>query len=429
MKSLLIPLSVLLCSLVNSETLEYAEAPVDNPLKGLVPYSDQKEKARFPHSMEFSYFPMNKIMLDWGKYDWAAIENLLETARARGNQAIFRIYAEYPGKESAVPNFLLNEGVTLTTWKNQNEENQAPDYQHPKLRQAMVELITAMGKKYDGDPRIGFITAGFLGHWGEWHNYPRADLWAAKEVQNEILDAYEKAFTKTHIVLRYPAGDKNENHTSNNQRNFGYHDDAFCWSTLDSSGPNADWSFVRLIKNANASDKWKTHPIGGEIIPELWATTFTNKPHPKEENFLTCIQETHASWLMDTGLFSDNFPLPEERKNRALKEVRQMGYELYVSKAEMQSDELVVTVENRGIAPFYYDWPIELTWSAPNVRTQPINTDWKLTTILPGKPVEWRIKLSTDVTSASLRIPNPMQGGKALRFANKSQNENALIIY
>ena len=54
----------------------------------------------------------------------------------------------------------------------------------------LKRFIAAFGKKYDGDPRIGYITAGLLGHWGEWHTYPREELFAGKEVQTEVMDAY-----------------------------------------------------------------------------------------------------------------------------------------------------------------------------------------------------------------------------------------------
>ena len=42
--------------------LEYAPAPLDNPLKGLVPYVSASETERFPHSMEFRYFPLKSLM-------------------------------------------------------------------------------------------------------------------------------------------------------------------------------------------------------------------------------------------------------------------------------------------------------------------------------------------------------------------------------
>jgi hypothetical protein len=56
----------------------------------------------------------------------------------------------------------------------------------------LFRSIAALGSRYDGDPRIAFITAGLLGTWGEWHVYPHdATLWASPMmVQDEVLDAY-----------------------------------------------------------------------------------------------------------------------------------------------------------------------------------------------------------------------------------------------
>lgn len=51
---------------------------------------------------------------------------------------------------------------------------ETPDYEDKNLRRSIKSLVAALGKKYDGDPRIGFITAGLLGTWGEWHTYPNS---------------------------------------------------------------------------------------------------------------------------------------------------------------------------------------------------------------------------------------------------------------
>ena len=71
-------LAGLLCGIpVGAGELAYAPAPVENPLKGLVPYVSSEGKNRFPHSMEFRYFPMHKIMTGEDCYDWSPIEATL----------------------------------------------------------------------------------------------------------------------------------------------------------------------------------------------------------------------------------------------------------------------------------------------------------------------------------------------------------------
>ena len=193
------------------QLLEYAPAPVDNPLKGLVPYAGDW-KGRFPHSMEYGYLPLSALVIRPDQYDWAPLEKLLDTCSSRGHQVVFRIYLEYPGKTDGIPAFLINEGLKIHKYQDRTAthpvSNVTPDYADTRLRTVLKRFIAAFGKKYDGDARIGYITAGLLGHWGEWHTYPREELFASKEVQTEVMDAYEAAFRITPVLLRYPSGPK-----------------------------------------------------------------------------------------------------------------------------------------------------------------------------------------------------------------------------
>ena len=403
-----------------SKPLNYAPAPPDNPLKGFVPYASEWKKNRFPHSMEFSYLSLKEVMMGWDEYDWAELEKLLEKGKANGQQSIFRIYLEYPGKPVSIPEFLVKEGVKITKWKD--DEGQmcfSPNYEDAKLRKAIREFIAALGKKYDGDPRIGFITMGMLGKWGEWHSYPRNDLWASHEVQKEVMTAFEEAFKTTHVLMRYPAGEGNSQYADNRETRVGYHDDSFAWATLDTGRKEESWFLMPTMKRAGMLEKWKTLPIGGEVRPELWKTTFMDEKHPKAQDFMQCVKETHVSWLMDSGLFKNDIPLDEKRKARAIHAAQRMGYEFFLKDASLDGKELTLKVENRGMAPFYQDWPIQLGYSAPNARTRPIELAEKLSQILPGETAIWKVMLPIEATQIQLRIPNPMEGGKALRFANK----------
>ena len=409
------------------EELKYAPSPVDNPLKGFVPYASQHQKERFPHSMEFSYLAMSEVVTGWGTYDWSSLEKILARAKERGLQSVFRVYLEYPGKQSGVPEFLTKEGVRVTEWKSREGHlSYTPDYEDLRLRRAMREFIMAMGAKYDGDPRIGFLTAGMLGSWGEWHNYPRRDLWASKEVQKEIIDAYEEAFKATPVLLRYPIGQGDEAYADNRESQMGYHDDSFAWATLESEGK--DWFFATRLKRAGLLDKWKHFPIGGEVRPELWPSLFTDKPHSKRQNFLECVEVTHVSWLMDSGLFSPKFSLNEVRKERGKAAVQRMGYELYLKEVILKGSSLTLKIKNRGVAPFYQNWPIELVYSTPNVGNQLIVIEEELSKILPEKEEIWTVELPAEPSHIQLRVPNPMEGGKSLRFANQERNGDWVVV-
>lgn len=422
--------------------LEYAPAPVDNPLKGLVPYQGDLRRF-FPHSLEFNYLPYSALVKGYDEFDWTPLERMLDDIASRGHQAIFRIYLEYPDKKGVIPPFLLKDGLKVHKWLYTETQPlppapiETPDYENKNLRKSLKHFLAALGKRYDGDPRIGFITAGLLGTWGEWHTYPKDELFASKTVQMEVMDAYEAAFKVTPILLRYPAGSQSHQKATNADRKFGYHDDSFAWATLDTGRSEDDWFYMPALKAAgrNAESKWKTHPIGGEIRPEAWKTVFDEKPGNRNiQDFRTCVETTHASWLMDSGMFEKK-PKADLTK-RAETHVRRLGYEFHVpgvTIGEFKDGKLPVTVEieNRGVAPFYYDWKPEYGLILDGKAVTTFQSSGKIIGLLPvDKPRTWEDKLNLSglkpgTYKLALRIPNSLKNGHPLKFANKTQDTDA----
>ena len=417
--------------------LEYAPSPVDNPLKGLVPYSDAAHREAFPHSMEFSYFPLAAVVKGPEQYDWSAFDTWLNKVAERGHQAVFRFYTEYPGKTNGVPQYLRQRGLGFTRFARESTPpkppamSEVPDYKNPEFRQAMMRFVKALGTRYDGDARIGFITAGMLGLWGEWHDYPHHELFASKAVQSEIMDAYEAAFHTTPILLRYPAGPQDAVYVDNTQRRFGYHDDSFAWSTIGEK----KHCFFNQLRTAGpaALGKWMTQPIGGEIRPEAMGRVFdTPQTNPKVENFRACVDATHATWMMDSGMFRGKNP--PERQQRGLEEVGHMGYEFCIRRVAMEPQpaqlRLRYQVENTGIAPFYYAWPIEFAvLDAGGKIVHSLRTKQTLTNLSPQKSEQREILFPlSGLTPANyrllMRVPNPLPKGKAVSFANATQSKD-----
>jgi hypothetical protein len=417
-----------------------APSPADNPLKGLVPYSDYADEgdSYFPHSLEFDYLPLARLMRGPSSFDWQPMEALLDKIAARGNQAVFRIWIEYPGKKSGLPDYLIGEGVKVTSWKNADEKKTcySPEYDDERLVSAIEAFIAALGKRYDGDPRIGFITAGLLGSWGEWHTYPREDLFASPRTQKRVLEAYDRAFNTTPILLRYPVGKDNEQMAANAHYNMGFHDDSFAWGTLD-RGKEDDWFFMPILKKAGdaALNKWRTQPIGGEVRPELWGQIFDDKPaHPQAQDFAECVRQTHVSWLMESVLFKEK--ARPARHAGAEAQVRHMGYDFHVSTTDIQRDDtklhVRITVLNQGVAPFYQDWRLELAaLDADGKVTHRWPVDWKLTGLFPDDAArQWKASLKLPPTkltglTLALRAIHPLANGKPLRFANAEQDRDA----
>ncbi len=152
---------------------------------------------------------------------------------------------------------------------------------------------------------------------------------------------------------------------------------------------------------------------------------------PEIQNFRRCVQETHASWLMDSGLFSTK--PSAERRRRAEDEVRRMGYELQIVSVTLGPPEngrmsVRVELKNHGVAPFYYDWPVEFGLAAGGTLKKRFPGSGKIRGLLPGDPPrQWEDLLDLrgvvpGTYRLILRIPNPLTKGQPLRFANKSQD-------
>jgi len=92
---------------------------------------------------------------------------------------------------------------------------------------------------------------------------------------------------------------------------------------------------------------------------------------------------------------------------------------------------VTLSVTNTGVAPFYYDWPVELgVLDSTDRLTTGWTSDWKLTGIQPRQLAQqWHHVAKVEGLPAGsfrllVRVPNPMSGGKSLRFANTSQDQD-----
>jgi hypothetical protein len=426
-------LGLQLTSAVGAE-LDYQAPPLDNPLKGLVPYPGSSAANHFPHSLEFSYIALSEVLnLDVnGNYvfDWSSVESYLENANGRGNQGVFRIFSEYPGNGISIPQFLIDQGVVVTELPYGNQTAWTPDYKNTLLRQALEATIAELGMEYDGDERVAYLELGLLGVWGEWHNFGQSAYEASATVHGEILQAYEDAFSTTKLLTRYPRG-ASEGLRANHNRAVGYHDDSFTWNTLGTD----PWKFMQLMTQAGALGKWKTQAIGGELFPELNGCVFeANCSHDGTEatGFIQTVELTHATYMRVEGVFDDN--VAEGRLARARAAVRRLGYDLHFDDATITpaGNDLTVaaTLENRGVAPFYYNWPVTVgLLDAAGTTIEEWSVNWQVDGLLPDKK---RIFNGTFTPAApapagaqvALRVPNPMAGGRPLRFSNFNQQSD-----
>jgi hypothetical protein len=204
--------------------------------------------------------------------------------------------------------------------------------------------------------------------------------------------------------------------------NFGFHDDSFLKDTI---GPE-EWQFWNSMQAYGLTNSWESRPIGGEIYPQLQKRLWDSRPNNDGQNVAVAISAVHATWMLDNRLFEKS-PAKEERTN-ALRAERMLGYTLFCSAARLArasdgSAMISARMENRGVAPFYASWPVEL--AALDSEGKVVGrgqANWPLATLLPGQTSEWNARLEAlpeGVREIVIRIANPMPNGHPVVFANE----------
>ena len=354
---------------------------VANPLKGfMTSYLWGAPVSDFPDQMEFLYLPMSELWGAEGELLESGLEPYLVAAESRGHHAVLRVFVDYPSRPTGLPAYLAGS-VSCSTYSDHGG-GCSPDYDHPDLVAAMLGLIEALGSRYDGDPRLGFVQVGLLGFWGEWHTWPHTDWFPSEETQRAVLDAYETAFEVTQLQIRRAA-------VHSVDLRMGFHDDSFAYSTLGDVG----WFFLPGLESAGAAERWQSVAIGGELRPEIQGQVFSDDYElgTYAQDVMTCIEETHASYLLNYHAFNGSgtgYLGPD--RDRAQLAALAMGYQFELVQADLEVSGLqagtvqaTVSLElaQRGVAPFYY--PLFATLQSDALEVVHHSTD-DLRTLLPG---------------------------------------------
>jgi hypothetical protein len=406
--------------------LPAALGPLDNPMKGWCTYTIPHIPLRQPYTMAFKYVRWKDLEPQEGDFELAAWEkSAWNDPMTVGKKIVFRLYLDYPGQPTAVPDWVLAKGVKMRHYTDMGGGD-SPDYDNPDLVNGLLGLIAALGKRYDHDPRVAFVEIGTLGFWGEWHTFPHDDFFADAATQKTIVDAYRQAFPDKILMGRYASGYLGE------QDWLGYYDDSF---PIDTEQPQS-WDFLPRMKVAGRTENWRRGVIGGEMYPGHAIDMLSDSNWSMT---LSAIEDGHFTWIGPYNPAMEQNQTPQ-LVERSAQMVRTMGYQYCLQQIAYTPKVVVggridvdIQAVNQGVAPFYYPWEVRLALLTLDgkrmVKSFPVQAD--IRTWQPG-PFAIQASLPVHVAPGVYRIGigivDPETASPDIKFANDLPYSNGWTV-
>lgn len=388
---------------------------LNNPYKGWAPsalYGPYNQ----PHRLVHAYISWRELEPEQGVFAWEALEtkNFFDQWYNKGVQVITRIMLDYPTDNPnlmEIPDWLYEMIDGDGTWYQTSEIGSgfSPNYANPKLIAEHERMLKAFGERYNNDPRIAFIQLGSIGHWGEWHTWPNGSgEFPSETVVNQYMQHYTDSLPDKMLGIRRPLAFAREH-------NFGFFNDK-----IGHAPTTEQWMF--WMHNGMDYDNWYNRRVYPEAaIPDFWHTAYSAGEF-SDGNALMWLRDTTVSdtlrqvRLMHTSWIGPCSPagvgnIPEAIHIQTVHNT--IGYHFVIETvthlpAANAGENLAIqmTWHNKGVAPFYFNWPLELGLIDENgtlVFTTVLAED--ITRWLPGRnSVELQLGLPQNLEAGTYRL-------------------------
>ncbi|MFC5469422.1 DUF4832 domain-containing protein [Cohnella suwonensis] len=404
---------------------------LNNPYMGLVADArdtDIEQPVRLAHANAF----WRDIEPNKGQFDFERFEqtNHFDKWRQDNVKIVLRIILDYPGpvKHMDIPDWLYNEIGGRGSWYNNDYGvGFSPDYTNAALISYHDKLLQAFGDRYTDDPLIAFVELGSIGHWGEWHTWdsdPNRIPFPKHAVSDRYAAAYVRNFPDKLLLMRRPT-------EIARKYGMGLFNDAFGKTNATVDG-FLSWftsgyvSWLTGEKEPAMPDFWAKAPSGGEFSDPVKYVSASRIGETLRQAKLT-----HVSWLGPSApVYEQLGGSLQESIDLLLKTI---GYRFIIAKVSHEKQikaggqlHVELGVTNRGVAPFYFQWPVELSlWSTDNLRVAVWPVNWDIRKWLSGASKEKAVLaipvgLPSGDYTMRMAILDPETGKSGIRFANES---------
>ena len=316
---------------------------------------EDKNLEGLPSSSAYFRFYWRDVEPVEGEIDFARFDELLAHARRAGQKLAFRIMCAGTSRDSIyVPQWLRDKGCPGFEYvrRGANRKYWVPDMDDRMFLDPHLQLIQALGSRYDGHPDLDLVDIGSVGLWGEWHMSGTGVDVPSMETRYAIIDAYLKAFPNTPKVMLI-GDEEGMKHATRNA--CGWRADCLG----DMGGFSGTWNHMEYfyrqqIERCGAEEAWKTAPVAFESCWDMrkW----------KEEGWDIRFIFDYALELHTSYLNNKSAPIPEGTRSEIERFLRKLGYRLVLRRLAHDKDisaggtlEVSMLWENVGVAPPYRD--------------------------------------------------------------------------
>ncbi len=406
---------------------------LNNPYMGWAP-SAEGGPYEVPHRLVYINTTWSELEPQKGIYDFDHLEQKYKFSywKSIGVNIIFRVNMDFPNQDISmdIPDWLYEETGRDGVWYDLDYgRGYSPNYNNPLLIDHHEKLIAALAARYNKNDLVSMVALGSIGHWGEWHTKqdPAISIpFPPLEISDQYVEHYLKYFTDKYLLMRRPfeiakAG------------GMGLYNDSF-------GNPEQTRNFISNVNNgyydylANTTqppmdDYWKYAPSGGEIANPPGLVCFEKN---SIDDTLKQIKDSHISWL---GPSCPAYkPLQAEDRDRYDQVLNTMGYRFVLhslkhppkikARGVLQCNMVWI---NKGVAPFYFRWPVEISLSDENgIIVYKTLLDEDIRTWLPGKKkIMFPLHIPADLCNGeytlcvSILDPCTNEPGVELAISNK----------
>ena len=348
-----------------------------------------------------------------GEFNWALLDTPAQRWIAKGKPIALCVSSTESWLRHATPQWVQDagaKGVEFDFGKGVKPGGKLwePDYLDPVFLAKLENFLTALARRYDGNPNVAFVTIGSFGMWGEGHTVFSTKLSEEQTLATvkRHIDLYVEHFRRTQLCIsddvagatkpgrNFPATDYARS------KGVTLRDDSILVSQRN------PWFHAEM-----AGEFWPTRPV---ILEHEHFSGVKARGKWNGDTLLESIEAYHASYMSIHGWPRD---VLEEWRDAITRINRRLGYRLQLREmswpAEVALGEpfaVQAAWANAGVAPCYAGgvWALTLKDEKGGIVSVNVAENFDVRQLKPGAPGAAAAEASAARFVVALALVDPL---------------------